>query len=200
MIRSTIKPAMKPKTCKECGNTFKPKKALQSVCDLQCAISQSRSKRVAQEAKVARKTTREARERIKTKSQWRAEAQTAVNAYCRARDAGKPCISCDKPDDGTHQRHASHFRSVAACSQLRYNTWNIHSSCMQCNAHKSGNILEYRIRLIKKLGYKRVHWLEGQNWLTKYNIDYLKRIKKVFNKRTRHIKRIRLADTNNVGR
>jgi len=108
-----------------------------------------------------------------------------VNKYVRLRDKGKPCISCGKLDDGTHQRHASHYRSTAACSSLRFNTKNIYASCQQCNTTKSGNLIEYRISLIKNHGEELVHWLESQNDVVRYDIEYLKRLKKIFNKKIR---------------
>jgi hypothetical protein len=125
------------------------------------------------------------REALKSRGDYLKEAQTAVNAYIRARDSGKPCVSCDKPDNGQHQRHASHYRSVGACSSMRFNTWNIHASCATCNAVLSGNLIEYRIRLIPKIGAAKVEMLESANDVTRYSIEYLKRLKKVFAKRTK---------------
>ena len=46
---------------------------------------------------------------------------------------------------------------------LRYHHDNIHLQCEPCNTAKSGNQLEYRIRLIKKIGVERVEWLEGNH-------------------------------------
>lgn len=130
-----------------------------------------------------KKKVREARERLKTRSEWLREAQKEFNRYIRLRDKGKHCISCDKPDDGTHQRHASHYRSVGACSALRFNTFNVWASCAQCNSVKSGNLIEYRIRLRKLAGDDRVEWLESQNEPRRYSIDYLKRLRRVFKRR-----------------
>ena len=140
------------------------------------------------EKKKQRKQLKEGRERLKTLSNHLNEAQKACNAYIRERDKGEPCISCDKPDNGQHQRHASHYRSVGACSVLRFNVFNIHASCSTCNSVLSGNLLEYRIRLIKKLGSERVEWLECQNGTIKYEVDYLKRLKAIFRKRTKLLK------------
>jgi len=42
---------------------------------------------------------------------------------------------------------------------------------------KSGNILEYRIRLVKKIGQAAVDWLEGPHEPKRYTIDELKEIK-----------------------
>ncbi len=155
------------------------------------ARRQAKAKR---SAKVAQKADRAAlrvrKESIKTIAQWKREAQTEVNKYIRARDAHLPCISCDQPPE-IGQRHASHYRSVGACSQLRFNTWNIHASCAQCNSMKSGNILEYRIRLIQKIGIARVDWLECQNEITKVDIEYLRRVKRIFSQRSKRLERLR---------
>jgi hypothetical protein len=175
--------------CVICKIKFKPKyNSLQKTCDIPCAIvyaAELNVKTAEKRRKKERQETRKAKERLKTRGDWAREAQAAVNSYIRARDKGKPCVSCDKPDNGQHQRHASHFRSVGACSILRFNTFNIHASCATCNSTLSGNLLEYRIRLSKRLSPERVEWLECQNGLVKYEIDYLKRLKKIFNKRAR---------------
>jgi len=42
---------------------------------------------------------------------------------------------------------------------------------------KSGNILEYRIRLVKKIGQAAVDCLEGPHEPKRYTIDELKKIK-----------------------
>jgi hypothetical protein len=129
------------------------------------------------ERAVERKETKKARERIKTRSEWLKEAQTAVNAYVRERDKELPCVSCDKPNDGSHQRHASHYRSVKKCSSLRFDPRNIYSSCAQCNTYLSGNLIEYRIRLVKRKGLAEVEWIESQNGIVRYTIDDLRTIR-----------------------
>jgi len=114
-------------------------------------------------------------------------AQKAFNAYIRSRDREEPCISCDKPDNGQHQRHASHYRSVGACSQLRFNEENVHASCAQCNGVKSGNITEYRIRLIKKIGVEKVEWLECQNKVTRYTCEELLEIERSYKEKLKEL-------------
>ena len=114
-------------------------------------------------------------------------AQKAFNAYIRSRDREEPCISCDKPDNGQHQRHASHYRSVGACSQLRFNEENVHASCAQCNGVKSGNITEYRIRLIKKIGVENVEWLECQNEITRYSCEELLGIENTYKSKLKEL-------------
>jgi len=165
---------------------------LQAFCNINCMSKYGYSKRAKGyeiQRKEARKITREKKERLKTKTDHAKEAQTAVNLYIRTRDRGRPCISCDKPDVG--KRDASHYRSVGACKQLRFNTFNIWASCHSCNTRLSGNLLEYRIRLIPLLGADRVDWLESQNEIARYSIEYLKRIKRVFNRRAKHLIKLR---------
>ena len=130
--------------------------------------------------------TKRRRDKLKTVSDWAAEAQIAMNKYIRARDVDKPCISCSQsPYKG--QRHASHYRPRSVASQLSFNTWNIHASCSQCNNMKSGNLVPYRLELVERIGLERVEWLECNNELATYDIDYLKRVKRIFNKRARRL-------------
>ena len=117
---------------------------------------------------------------LKTKGDWMREAQTEFNKFIRLRDDKDPCISCDKINDGTHQRHASHYRSCGAAPELRFNELNVHASCAQCNGIKSGNLIEYRIRLIKKIGIKNVEYLEGPHEPLRLTIDDIKKVKQEY--------------------
>jgi hypothetical protein len=158
-------------------------------CGEECALEFGKLAIQKKHEKVCKAQTNARKDKIKTKTEWLTEAQTAVNAYVRIRDRGKPCVSCGKPDNGTHQRHASHYRSVGACSSLRFNLKNVYASCQQCNTSKSGNLLEYRIRLKARYGESLVEWLESQNEPKRFEIEYLKRLKALFNKKTRTIKK-----------
>ena len=121
------------------------------------------------------------KESIKTRSQWAADAQFWVNKFIRLRDSSNYCISCEKVMNeggyiGAGGVHAGHYRSRGACPELRFNELNIHAQCAQCNNERSGNIAEYRIRLIKKIGLDKVEWLEGPHEPAKYTIDDLKEL------------------------
>jgi hypothetical protein len=179
---------MNTKTCKVCEVEFEPRRPLQSVCTLPCALLQSRAKTAKKMEKIQRAETRAARERLKTKSQWLKETQQVVNRYVRLRDSGKPCISCDWPDDGSQQRHASHYRSVGAAPELRFDTeHNLFTSCAQCNTMKSGNVLEYRIRLKKLIGDEALDALEGPHPPAKYTIEGIKAIKAAYLQKIKEI-------------
>lgn len=127
------------------------------------------------------------KEKLKTAGDYIKEAQAAVNRYIRARDAGQSCISCggiSQPKLGGTME-AGHYRSRGSAGHLRFNVLNIHLQCARCNRYLSGNIVDYRPRLIDKIGLELVEQLECNNKPKKFTIDYLKRIKKIFSKRAR---------------
>lgn len=136
-----------------------------------------------------RSKLKQRKEAIKTRQQWLAECQAIANRYARIRDAKDGCISCDKPASWDGQWHGSHFRSVGAASAIRLNLWNIHKACSVCNHHLSGNIAGYRPRLVEKIGQDKVDWLEAQNHLVRYDIEYLKKYKQVMGKRLKRLEK-----------
>lgn len=82
-----------------------------------------------------------------------------VHKYIKLRDASEPCISCQTMTSNKPWE-AGHFIAQGSSGALRFNLLNIHKQCYQCNRHKSGNLLEYRIHLVKKIGVENVEWLE----------------------------------------
>lgn len=189
----------RPKKCKapSCGIKFQPERQMQETCCIKCAIELTNLKRTKKAAKDAADVSKKERAAKREASKKKAEfydndrshqlklTQSAFNAWVRFRDGGKPCVSCDKPDSGTHQRHASHFRSVGACAELRFNSLNVHTSCSVCNNHLSGNIAGYRPRLIDKIGIDLVEWLEGPHEPKKYTCDQLREIRAYYARLTR---------------
>ena len=85
------------------------------------------------------------------------QAQKVFNAYIRRRDAGKGCISCGK----AQAEHCGHYISQGSSGLLRYNELNCNLQCAACNVWKRGNLIEYRINLIDKIGKDMVEWLEN---------------------------------------
>ncbi|MCX2780409.1 recombination protein NinG [Microbulbifer thermotolerans] len=162
---------LKPKKCKNCGEKFRPFQTLQKACSVACALSLSRK----DAAKRERRALRERRQKLKTRADWLREAQAEFNRYIRLRDAGKPCISCGRFHSGKYD--AGHYRSVGACSALRFDEANCHRQCVPCNQHKSGNIVEYRINLIRRIGAEEVERLETTNPLRAWTVEEAKAIK-----------------------
>ncbi|MBC2660095.1 recombination protein NinG [Pseudomonas sp. MSSRFD41] len=182
----------KPKTCKNpaCGASFVPQRFAQSVCSPKCGLA---IKDVNQEkarkslAEVGRKELRAAKERVKPRSQYMREAQAAFNAWVRERDAKLPCISCGRHHQGKYD--AGHYRTVGSNPALRFEPLNCHKQCVPCNQHKSGDIVNYRINLVQRIGVEAVEWLEGPHEPKKYTIEDLKAITAEYRAKTRELKR-----------
>lgn len=191
--------AVKPKKCRQCKGDFIPRNSLQFACSPGCAIDYSRdttAKAHKATEKRQRAEMRKRREALKSKGDWLREAQTAFNSFIRARDHGKPCISCGLMMSNrgltTGSRiDAGHYRSRGSAGHLRFNTDNCHAQCSRCNRELSGNITEYRRFLLLKIGIARLERLENDYTLRKFDVEYLKRVKRIFNRRARHYKKLR---------
>lgn len=150
-----------------------------------------------QEAQQERRELKVRKAEFKTKAQWDKEAQSAFNRYIRIRDEGKECVSCGNPLIGNRNYltgsaiDASHYRSRGAASHLKFNVFNVHSACTRCNRQLSGNAVEYRIRLIARIGLERVERLESDNEPRRFDIPYLKRIKSIFTRKARSLEKRR---------
>lgn len=137
-------------------------------------------------AKVERASIKERKEAIKSRSDWAKEAQTAFNAFIRARDDGLPCISCGRHHQG--QWHAGHYLSTGARPELRYTESNVHRQCAPCNTHLSGNAVLYRIGLIARIGLEEVERLEGPHELPKWAPDDYKAIRDTYRAKLKELK------------
>ncbi len=143
------------------------------------AKQQSRAKREHREKlKAVKRAHRADKERIKSRGDWIKDVQAVFNRFIRLRDAREPCISCQRHHSG--QYHAGHYRSTGSTPELRFEESNCHKQCSPCNNHLSGNIVNYRPRLIQKIGQAAVDWIEGPHEPKKYTIDDLKALKKKY--------------------
>ena len=189
----------KPKKCRvaTCRASFVPARIGQAVCSPACAIIDAprhAPKAHKALADIGRKDIKVRKEQLKSRADHLREAQAAVNEFIRLRDAHLPCISCDStPNDNdlmTGSRwDAGHYRSVGACPELRFELLNIHRQCVRCNRNLSGNAVEYRIRLVLRIGAEKVDWLEGPHPARKYTVDEIKVIKAEYRAKTRELKR-----------
>ncbi len=192
------KPA-KPKKCRvaTCRASFVPSRMGQAVCSPKCALVDGpRHAPKARKAldQIERAEIKVRKEKLKSRAEHLREAQTAVNEYVRLRDAHLPCISCDStPNDNdlmTGSRwDAGHYRSVGACPELRFEPLNIHRQCVKCNLNLSGNAVEYRIRLVQRIGAEKVAWLEGLHPACKYTVEEIKAIKAKYRAMTKELKK-----------
>lgn len=144
-----IKP--RQRECGYCRTPFLPFNSLVKWCSIDCGVQLAKDK-LAKKQKDAFKA-----QDVKT---LRKKAQELFNKYIRMRDTDDGCISCDKLKDWDGQWHASHFMTVGANPELRFNEDNCHKSCSVCNNYLSGNLANYRKRLEKKIGLERLEALE----------------------------------------
>lgn len=183
------RPALKSKKCRQCGEDFHPSGGMQVACSLVCALEQSREKQQRSADKMARERLRLGRDALKTRSEYVKEAAVSVHKYIRARDKGKPCISCGVYEQerftGGHF-DAGHYRSTGAAPHMRFNLLNIFGQCKRCNRNLSGNTVEMRKGVIQRIGIDLVESIECDNGIVRFDIPYLKRMKRIFNKRARY--------------
>ena len=172
------------KACKVCLSAFIPVRPLQAVCGPSCAM-----KKVRTDKKREREEIRQRKQAIKRIPDLTREAQKAFNAFIRERDKEQPCISCGKlPGDMTELhagRDAGHYRSIGSASHLRFHEDNVHGQCVKCNQWKAGNVVEYRIRLIERIGQDKVTALEGDNEPRKWDRESL------VNKKFKYIRKLK---------
>jgi len=162
---------LKKRLCVACRKPFDQWNSTVKVCGLKCAIeavTRSATKRLRREKLLGL-------EKLKTLTDHLSEAQDVFNSFIRERDKDLPCISCNRHHKG--QYHAGHFRGRKAAPQLRFNEDNVSKQCKPCNKDLSGNIVEYRKGLIKKIGIERVEALEHNSEAAGWTIEKAKEIK-----------------------
>jgi hypothetical protein len=185
------------KNCRYCHKPFKPSRPLQAVCSVDCSIGWAnlkKAKKQAKEAATARKEHREAKDKIKTRSDWVKEAQAAVNAYCRARDikAGYPCICCGKPFEPQRPGgsvDAGHYLGRGAYPNLRFEELNIHAQRKNCNRPGGTTAASFRLGMIGRIGLEAVEKLESDHEARHYSIDDLKEIKAKYSRMARELEK-----------
>lgn len=78
------------------------------------------------------------------------------------------------------KENAGHYRSVGSCPELRFEPLNVHLQCEYCNTYLHANLINYRINLIKKIGIKKVEWIEGKHDPKRYTKEQLIDLKEYY--------------------
>lgn len=144
-------------------------------------VARALEKKARMAAKVERTETRRRKEALKTVPDLIKEAQIAFNAFIRERDrqAGHGCISSGRPLDWSGNAvDAGHCRSTGAASHLRFHEDNCHAQSKHDNQFLAGNAVDYRIRLVARIGLARVEALEADNQVRKWTRQGLTRSEK----------------------
>jgi len=184
-------PRIKVKKCanKDCRASFTPDRPFITWCSPECGTVIANAKIAHQNAlraKKERKEYKDAKEKQKSRRDWLREAQQVFNSYIRARDEGKPCISC-----GSHtgKKNAGHYLSVGSCPELRFEPLNVHLQCEKCNSYLSANLIKYRIELFSRIGKDGVEYLEGPHQPKKYSLEDLKSIKALYKSKLKELEK-----------
>ncbi len=91
----------------------------------------------------------------KSLPQCKKKAKDEFQKWIRIRDKDLPCISCGKfiTEDGLDMKwDGGHFYKSELYTSLMFDEGNCHKQCSYCNDHLSGNLIEYRDRLLIKIG------------------------------------------------
>ncbi|MFJ3114914.1 recombination protein NinG [Pseudomonas protegens] len=181
------------KRCPSCRVMFTPVRASQAVCgEIECAIAHGQSEKGQASARKAladieRREIKVRKERLKSRADHLREAQAVFNEWVRLRDADLPCVSCGRHHDG--QYHAGHYRTVGANPEIRFEPLNVWKQCAPCNTHLSGNLVNYRLSLLQRIGAEQLEWLEGPHPARKYTIEEIKAIKADYREKIKELKR-----------
>jgi hypothetical protein len=165
--------------CKNCKQPFEPIRFLQKFClNEECVRVWVESEKTKQ----WKKTKAKMKNDLLTIQDYIKLAQQTFNKYINLRDKKLPCISCGKPITG--RVNASHYFNANNHWNVRFNEFNVHSSCITCNQYLSGNLIEYRKGLINKIGEEQLTLLELEaNKTRKFTIEELKEIINTYKKK-----------------
>ena len=169
--------------------TFVPTKSFQTWCSPDCAVVIVRAKQATERKSFEQRERREIKarkEKLKSRADHLKETQAVFNEWVRLRDADLPCISCGRHHQGKYD--AGHYRTVGSSPALRFEPLNCHKQCVPCNNHKSGDIVNYRINLVHRIGAEKVDWIEGPHEPQRYTIEQLKEIKAHYRALIRELK------------
>lgn len=186
----------KPSKCQVCRSPYQKLSMTHKLCgSVDCGIKfaeRSRDKRLRIAAKAERQETRERKEKIKTRSDYMKAAQFSFNRYVRLRAIrfGHACISSGAPlmADGVGGGFdCGHYRSIGSAPHLRFNMNNAWGQSKQDNRYGAGASFEYRRGLIERRGLDVVEALEANNGERKFTVEYLVRLRKIFDKKAKRI-------------
>lgn len=177
--------------CPICRQPAAERFGLKLFCSMEHAVSWAKTqqdKRKAKEKTEAKRKDREKLKSLKTRSEWLKEAQTVFNKYIRLRDANLPCVSCGRFHQG--QWHAGHYLSVGAHPELRFNELNVWRQCQPCNAHLSGNQINYRKELVRRIGAEEVEKLESKHEPLKLAIPEIQELIATYKNKCKELVRV----------
>jgi len=173
---------MKTRKCKYCKAQFQPYTTLQKNCfepDCVTAWIQETKEKNWKRKKAKLKMD------LMTIQDYIKLAQQVFNKYIRLRDKGQNCISCGKL---SLKENAGHFYNANNHWNVRFNELNVHLQCEHCNTYLSGNLINYRENLLKKIGIEDFELLSSEaNKTRKFTVNELKEIISTYKKKCKEL-------------
>jgi hypothetical protein len=164
--------------CRNCKEKFEPVRFNQKYCFNKMCVDAW-----VQEAKVKdwKKTKKKMQEDLETIQDLVKATQIVFNKYIRLRDKHELCISCKQIPK---KSNAGHYYNANNHWNVRFNEDNVHLQCEHCNTFLSGNLINYRENLLKKIGEGEFQLLEAEAKKTrKFTKEELKEIIETYKKK-----------------
>lgn len=164
--------------CRNCKEKFEPVRFNQKYClkdeCIRVFVEEAKSK-------AWKKTKKNMQENLETIQDLVKATQIVFNKYIRLRDKDELCISCkQKPK----KSNAGHYYNANNHWNVRFDENNVHLQCEHCNTFLSGNLINYRENLLKKIGAEEFNVLEGKSKVTrKFTKEELKEIIETYKKK-----------------
>lgn len=192
-------------TCPHCRAKLEQGQRIHPECIAPWADAQQAKKERA-DAKAARMAAKvdkaETKKRLRELAPLRkfiAEAQTAFNAWVRARDDGLPCISCGElnpPELGPGGAwDAGHFLGRGAHPEKRFMEDNVHRQCKSCNAGSAKNPAKaltvgqrYAVELRNRIGSDRYEAVVAPIPVRKWTREELTSIRNTYRAKLKELK------------
>jgi hypothetical protein len=169
--------------CKNCKAEFTPVRFNQKYCfDTECVrvwVELEKEKQWNKKKKVLK-------DELQTVQELTKLAQVVFNKFIRLRDKDKPCVSCGCKLGSKFD--ASHYYSAGGHSNVRFDEDNVHASCVYCNQFLHGNLLNYQIGLVNRIGDKVFELNEKAHVNKKWSRDELKEIISLYKSKINEIK------------
>lgn len=188
--------SLRPNKCRHCKKRMPEEKARHVLHDDCFApwLEKQLAKQAAAREKKDRAEFKARKANLKRIPDLIKEAQTAFNAWVRARDADERCISCGvllsrEAIGGGFD--AGHYRSRGSAQHLAFHEDNCHGQCKRCNRYGAGMAVDFRIGLVRRIGLARVEALEASNEPHKWQRDELIAIRAQYVEKLRELKRSR---------
>jgi hypothetical protein len=188
MKRSAFQRKPRMKTCENpgCEVRFEKRSMTHRACSLECSVALTE----ADKRKAERQEDAKRREKLKTRSDYLKEAQTAFNRFVRERDRNRPCICCGKPltlDAIGGGYDCGHYRSTGSAPHLRFDERNAHAQRKVCNRYGAGRAVDYRIGLVIRIGIEEVEALEADNTPRKWSKEDLIAIRDLYRRKLKDL-------------